>query len=128
MDRAMKPRAATVVLPRNQGFLMSMLRRVLAFVLLGLLAGSFAHAGGADLTHSAFPETSLGQSADAGSGNVKAAGTDCFVVCPGTGCIVSSPAVLHLEVVLARPLMFLGAQVARGLRAPDTAPPKAAFA
>lgn len=106
---------------------MSMLRRILAILLLVLLAGSFAHAGGADLTYSAFDETSIEQGAGQRSADVHAAAGNCVVVCPGAACMASLPAALHFRVALARPSTSLAAEVAKHLRAPDTAPPKASF-
>lgn len=111
----------------QQTFFMSMLQSVLAVSLFALLGGGFTHAEDADLTYSAFDATSIEQAAQQRSADVHAAAGDCVIVCPGAACIASMPTALHLQVALTQPSTSLAPEVAKHLRAPDTAPPKASF-
>lgn len=107
---------------------MSMLRRIVAILLLGLIAGSLAHAKGADSTYFGADETSIEQGVGQRSGDVHAAAGNCALVCPGAACIGSLPVALNLRVALIQPSAALAAVARKHLRAPDTAPPRASFA
>ena len=106
---------------------MSMLRRIVAILLLGLIAGSLAHAKGADLTYFGGDQTSIEQGAGQ-RGDVHAAAGNCALVCPGAACIGSLPVALNFQVASTQSSAALAAVARKHLRAPDTAPPRASFA
>lgn len=110
------------------GFPMSMPRRIVAILLLGLMAGSLAHARGPDLTCFGGDETSIEQGAGQWSDGVHAVAGNCALVCPGAACIGSLPDALNLLVASTQPSAALAAVARKHLRAPDTAPPRASFA
>jgi len=107
---------------------MPMLRRIVATLLLGLMAGSLAHAKGAGLVYFGGDETPIEQDAGQRSGDVHAAAGDCALMCPGAACIGSLPVPLSLQVASTQPSGALAAVARKHLRAPDTAPPRASFA